>query len=447
MAPHSNVLKLGEDENLQAMESPDRAACWALLERLSASVHLRRSARLQKLLFFLGKRSLDEHCDQLHEQEIGARIFSRPDSYDTSVDNIVRTNVSDLRRRIEAYFNSDGANEKLLVEIPRGSYIPIFRYRTAEPNTFGASPPQSQIALGEPSPAPPIAISAPQARRITAAAVAAGVVILALGAGCIYFWGQYRVLRQSVFAWQYRPAVAALWNGIFAANPNTDVVTSDTAIGLAEALSRQSFTLDQYLARSYFGQLQTQPASPDMHAALNRILSWNLASPDEFVLARRILALDPLGKELHLYNARNYTPDLIKHDNVILIGARRTNPWDELFDSRMNFITEFDSPRVVNRAPAAGERAVYSETGSDGYCVVAYLPNPDGNGVLLLIDGTNAEATEAAGDFLLSEDRLSAFKKKLHVSQLPYFQVLLQVSSVRGTPLTTTVEAYRINQR
>ena len=75
---------------------------------------------------------------------------------------------------------------------------------------------------------------------------------------------------------------------------------------------------------------------------------------------------------------------------------------------------------------------------------MAYLPNPDHNGVVLLIAGTDAEATEAAGDFLLSETQLSNFKKTLHVNKLPYFEVLLRVSSVPGTPLTATTEAYRI---
>jgi hypothetical protein len=77
------------------------------------------------------------------------------------------------------------------------------------------------------------------------------------------------------------------------------------------------------------------------------------------------------------------------------------------------------------------------------YCVVAYLPNPDHNGVVLVIEGTGAEATEGAGDFLLSDDQLSNFKKMMHVDKFPYFEVLLKVSSVRGTPLTATIVAYR----
>lgn len=83
------------------------------------------------------------------------------------------------------------------------------------------------------------------------------------------------------------------------------------------------------------------------------------------------------------------------------------------------------------------------KTDSVDDCVVAYLPNLDHNGIILLIEGTGAEATEGAGDFLLTEDQLSNFKKMLHVNKLPYLEVLLKVSSVRGTPLTATIEAYR----
>lgn len=61
----------------------------------------------------------------------------------------------------------------------------------------------------------------------------------------------------------------------------------------------------------------------------------------------------------------------------------------------------------------------------------------------MLIEGTDAEASEAAGDFLLSDDQLSSFKKLIHVEKIPYFEVLLKVSSVPGTPLTASVEAYR----
>jgi hypothetical protein len=433
-----------EESTLRLSGTPDREACWALLERLAASTQLKRSIRLQELLFYIGKRYLKDGCDRVHEQEIGFRVFKRPDSYDTSLDNIVRTNVSDLRKRIETYFQSEGAHEPLIMEIPRGAYTPVFRFRTA------VSVPPSELAAENRAhdwdaahgAAPPL----PAVRRHawkSAMLMATTTLSITLAIGCFVLWNQLNSTHQTLFAWQSKPSVAELWTGIFNANPDTDIVISDAGIGMVEALSQKTFRLDEYLNRSYVEQIQSENLSPDMRAAINRIMAWNLASPDEFALSRRILALDPLGKKFHLYNARNYMPDLIKRDNVILIGARKSNPWDEVFNGQLNFVTEFDSPRVINLAPAAGEQSVYLNADSVSYCVVAYLPKPDHTGVSLLIEGTDAEATEAAGDFLLSEDQLSSFKRLLHVSKLPYFQVLLKVSAVRGTPLAATVQAYR----
>jgi hypothetical protein len=93
--------------------------------------------------------------------------------------------------------------------------------------------------------------------------------------------------------------------------------------------------------------------------------------------------------------------------------------------------------------PANGEHDLYSEAGTVGYCVVAYLPNPEHNGKVLLIEGTSAQATEAGGDFLLSEDKLLDFQKMLHAAKLPYFEVLLTTSQMKGSPLDVGIEEYR----
>jgi hypothetical protein len=432
---------------LQVREVLDAEECWALLERVAASSHLRRATRLQELLHYLGKRSLKDHLETVHEQMVGVEVFRRPEGYDTSADNIVRTSVSDLRKRIDAYFNSEGADELLIMEIPRWNYVPAFRYRPAVPQISNIP-----SSLGE-IPTHNLADSATEAPRVSnqhrwmpTALVAAGLALIVLAVACGYFWIQYRNLHRSLYAWQYEPSVSALWTDILDASPDTDVVLADASFGLLQDFNKKTFPFDDYLNRSYISELQRQNPSPEMQTILSRIVLWNLGSQDEFKLAHRIMALDPLGKKIHLYGARDYMPDLTNRDNVILIGGKISNPWDDLFESHMNFTVNFDndgSIAVVNRAPAAGEPSIYAESNSVQYCVIGYLPNPSHNGQVLLIEGTAAEATEAAGNFLLSEKQLSSFKKALHVERLPYFEVLLKVSSVQGTPLTATVEAYR----
>jgi hypothetical protein len=430
----------------QIEEQLDAETSWALLERIASSAQLRRATRLKELLFYVGQRSIREGCDQIHEQEIGAKVFGRQDSYDTSFDNIVRTNVSDLRKRIEAYFNSEGLHENVIMEIPRGSYVPVFRNRQAEAHLDVEPLLNGAAAIAESNADGAVTAGDPKRSRwMVAALVAEGLIAVLFAIGCMALWMENRAVNRSFYAWQYKPSVAAFWTNFLGASPDTDVVMPDTSFAMLQSISRKTFSFNDYLSRNYTSALDEPSLSPDTRIALGLIAARNLGTPSGFKLTQRILALDPLGKRIHPYYSRDYMPALLKRDNVILIGARIANPWDELFESRMNFTakTENSFTSITNRAPAAGEQKVYTRTDSVGYCTVAYLPNPSSGGEVLLMEGTSAEATEAAGDFLLSEDQLSNFRNILHVTSFPYFEALLKISAVRGTPLTVTIQAYR----
>jgi hypothetical protein len=101
-----------------------------LLERIAASDQFQKSKRLRDLLLFLGERSLHDPYCTLREQEIGVEVFGRPPDYDTSHDTLVRVHVSQLRKKLQDYFLAEGRKEPLVIEIPKGSYVPVFRPRT-----------------------------------------------------------------------------------------------------------------------------------------------------------------------------------------------------------------------------------------------------------------------------------------------------------------------------
>jgi hypothetical protein len=424
-------------------ESPSSEACWALIERVAASPHLRRAPRLREFLFYVAQRSLKDGCDHVHEQEIGVAVFGRPDAYDTGVDNIVRANATELRKRIEAYFETDGLKETLQIEIPRGSYIPVFSWRTAEP----AAPPQPQevsvIAAEDSS-----IVQAQPVSSIRFRWEIAGAIVLVLAIGCCgALWMQNRAMRKMLYPWKYLHVTGALWSGFFDSNQSTDIVMEDDSYLLVQNLSKETFSFNDYLTRSYMVALGGQNFSPEIHQAQDLIAGKTLARAGEVRLVRVVLEMNPTGENLHLYNAREYTPELLTKDNVVFFGSPTSNPWSGLFQSRLNFTEEPNSDRqspVTNHSPAAGEQAVYTPTDTVAYAVVAYLPKSDHNGNILLVEGTSSEATEAGGEFLLSEDRLSAFANKIHADKLPYFEVLLKVSHVTGTPITETIEAYRV---
>jgi hypothetical protein len=417
-------------------ETPTSQECWALLERIEACAGLRRAPRLREFLDYVARRSLRDGCIQIHEQEIGTAVFGRPETYDTSVDNIVRANATELRKRIETYFESEGSEESLIVEIPRGSYVPVFRYRPAPATPIQAGDTEAPLAE--------VSRAIPAARRVPLPWLIVGLVIVALSAGCISLWVQNRAMYSSLYPWKDEPAVSAFWGSFLGNQKDTDLVLADASYSLVQDLANKSFNLDDYLSRNYMSQLQDP--DPRMAAALARISNWGLGSPSEVEVAQRILALDPAHQRIHLYFARKYMPDLIARDNVILFGSRFGNPWAELFESRMNFVFNPQNPnQIINRVPAKGEPATYEYTasGAFGYCIVAYLPTPDHNSSALLVQGSSGEPTQAAGDFLLTESRMADFRKMVGASKFPYFELLLKTSWVKGTPINSTIVAYR----
>lgn len=427
-------------------------ACWNVLERVVASPQLKRATRLREFLLYVGQRSIKDGLDQIHEQEIGANVFGRPANYDTSVDNIVRVNASELRKRIDDYFLSEGAAEPLVMEIPRGSYKPVFRVREAGAAVIAvkASEPVSDSPVGVDEVAAHRPVAARSSARYLVAAVA---LIVALAVSCAYLWVQNSELRRLLgnSPWQNTPALASFWSEILNGHTNTDIILADTSFALIEDITKRPISLSDYLSRNYVSKVQSPGLSADRREDLSMILQRNNGSLGDFRAAQRVLALDPQSKSLHLYAARDYTPALVKQDNIILVGARKSNPWDDLVDGSMNFNAEYDPVRagdfIRNKMPRSGEQQTYAAASvapNGGYCVVAFLPNPQQSGKAIVIAGTDSAATEGGGDFLTSEEQLTSLKKMLGVTTLPYFEVLLKTTSLNGTPIDAKVIAYRV---
>lgn len=99
----------------------DRTARRQLVARVAASRYISKSARLKELLLYLCDRVLEGSATEIHEQEVGSRVFGREPDYDTAADNIVRVNASLLRKRLEQYFATEGAAEPFVIEIPKGN--------------------------------------------------------------------------------------------------------------------------------------------------------------------------------------------------------------------------------------------------------------------------------------------------------------------------------------
>jgi hypothetical protein len=114
---------------MKTLEDCDLQTRKELVNRVVSSSVICKSARLRDLFLYLCNRVLDESVDDIHELELGHKVFGRPEHYDTAADNIVRVHASLLRKRLAEHFQTEGIDEPITIEIPRGNYAPTFRKR------------------------------------------------------------------------------------------------------------------------------------------------------------------------------------------------------------------------------------------------------------------------------------------------------------------------------
>src|SRR5258708_14410643 len=83
----------------------------------------------------------------------------------------------------------------------------------------------------------------------------------------------------------------------------------------------------------------------------------------------------------------------------------------------------------------------------EAYAVVAFVPNVNGNGHVLLIAGTTAEGTEAAGEFITDEKRAAAALKAIGIDPAGpprYFEILLEARTIAGSATQSAILASRV---
>ena len=73
-------------------------------------------------------------------------IFDRDSAYDSRVDSIVRVEASRLRSKLAAYYTDEGRNDPVIIELPKGGYVPTFRFRP-QPGPAGEHGSETAVVL------------------------------------------------------------------------------------------------------------------------------------------------------------------------------------------------------------------------------------------------------------------------------------------------------------
>ena len=99
------------------------------LDRILSSRIFAYSARMSRFLRFTVEETLAGHAEELKEITIGLAVFDRSPDYDPRLDPIVRVEARRLREKLSQYYETDGREDSIVIELPRGRYALLFAHR------------------------------------------------------------------------------------------------------------------------------------------------------------------------------------------------------------------------------------------------------------------------------------------------------------------------------
>ena len=123
----NRTLKPENDSaQVSAYNNPSYSQVACCLRKILASRVFFRSTRVARFLRFLVERTLTSATDDLKEYVIGIEVFDRDVSFDTRLDPIVRVEARRLRSKLQEYYDQEGHDDPLRIEIPPGGYSAKF---------------------------------------------------------------------------------------------------------------------------------------------------------------------------------------------------------------------------------------------------------------------------------------------------------------------------------
>ena len=395
----------------------DRETKLAEIDKIVSSSVLHGSESLCNLLRFLTKQSLDHPGSTVKEYHLATEVFGRAADFDPRLDSTVRVQTGRLRSKLAEYYANDGVEDRVVVEIPRGSYHVVFHYREIE----------AEPAM-EPAAAP---IRRRPGRQWTTTALVC--VIAVISALSLDF--ALRPLFQRSAAAESSDALQALWLRFFDGPEPPLVVYSNAAfVGRPEtglryynpALDANAVILDHYTG---VGEVMA------IHELDSLFTSWHRA--------------------MRLKRGRLLTWDDAKASNIVFIGSPSENLSLREIPGTEEFVFKVatDGPRkgdlsIVNMHQRAGEESVYFSSQAvpirEDYGVVGLLPGLSATRHALILAGLTTLGTQAAVEFVCRprrvEDLLAALGTQPN-GPIHTFEALLRVKVSGGVPVLSEIVA------
>lgn len=159
------------------VRTADDALVMTSLRKILESGTFSRSERLRTFLDYVVRKEQEGLAHQLKGYSIGVDVFARNESFDPGGDPLVRVQAGKLRKLLRQYYETEGADDALRIEIPVGGYVPAYTLRMPDEN--GADETDASAAAEDALPAP---------------------AIIAASAATPSFWNRFRLASTGLLA-------------------------------------------------------------------------------------------------------------------------------------------------------------------------------------------------------------------------------------------------------
>jgi hypothetical protein len=426
------------------------------LRRVIQSRHFANSPKKSRFLEFIAEQTFQGNSEKLNEYLIGTEVYDRGPDFDQQKDPIVRVQAHEIRRLLKKYYEEEGGESLIRMELPPGHYVPVFS-RMAQPDP--EPDPEKEVAGAANEGAGATGASALRLNRTLLAAA------VALAALCVVL--AVLLLRsraaQDAAGTQAKHTAAALpanldwfWHPFLPpADAPLIVIPNHPLLRAAHGGDSQQTwaggheipktSLPEFRDTIHFHELKRFVFVPSLTDFTS--VGETLGLVDLCEMFFRI------GDTCRVQQSRLLDFDEIKDNNVILLGGNQS--WSgRVFLNLQGF--QFQDGVIINRNPRPGEKALYkpefdpvTNQLTRDYALVLMLPNERKENRVLLIYGIYTQGSQAAIEFLTTPEKLAQLRAALaelspdHRTVPQYFQVLLSTTVENAVPGNATVVAVR----
>ena len=397
----------------------------AEVERVIESPALQGSESLCRLMRYLANRAIHAPGSAIREHEIAAEVFGRSAAFDPRIDSTVRVNMARLRAKLIDYYNGPGAEDRIAIELPKGSYTLVFHPRPVEPEpTIMVRPAMETPAIRVEPP--------PRTNRLMAIALVCMTSIAVILAASLALDRNGRGKSRVVTDAGETPSLRRFW-GMLLNGPNDPWVVFSNATFVGRPATGM-----RYLIPSRDSGREVV----DLYTGVGEVLGIH-ALDGTFAL---------LNRSIRVKRGGLLSLDDLQNNDVVFVGSSLENLTLRDVPGLQDFQFKLrdEGPQsvgsaLINLAPRAGEPKVFLPSPlplTEDYAVVALVPALNPSRWALILAGTSTIGTQAAVEFVCREDTVRELLKRAgspKPGSRPLFEAVLDVHIKGGVPLRSEI--------